>query len=200
MTETINQPSAKLSRQLLREELRNQRRGISSLQRARFDKAIRQHLLALIEMREISSIAAYWPFDGEPDMIPLYRQLLDKGIELALPKIAEVGFDMQFHAWKSGSALIKNRLGIPEPDETEVISLCDCPLLIMPLVAYDKQGNRLGMGAGYYDRHLESMRDSPQPLRVGIAYSLQEVELLKHDDWDIPLHAVINENGLSSFA
>ena len=196
MTASKNHPSAKQTRQLLREELRKKRRDISSLQRARFDQAISQHLLALIESHKISSLAAYWPFDGEPDMIPLCRQLLDNGVEVALPKIAENGHDMQFHAWRPELALVKNRFGIPEPAATEAISLSACPLLMMPLVAYDMHGNRLGIGSGYYDRHLESMRYSPQPLRLGIAYSLQQVELLSHNEWDIPLHAVINENGL----
>ena len=70
----------------------------------------------------------------------------------------------------------------------------------MPLVGYDHLGNRLGMGAGYYDRHLESLRNSSLPLRVGIAYSLQEIESLKQNDWDIPLHGVVNENGWFTFA
>jgi len=68
------------------------------------------------------------------------------------------------------------------------------------LVAYDLQGNRLGMGAGYYDRELESLRDSTTPLRIGIAYSLQEVSLLPKDDWDISLHGVVNESGWFTFA
>ena len=68
-------------------------------------------------------------------------------------------------------------------------------MLIMPLVGYDLQGNRLGLGSGYYDRYLEPLRDSPAPLRVGVAYSLQEVAPLKPDSWDISLHALVNELG-----
>lgn len=132
-------------------------------------------------------------------MTPLYRQLLEQGISIALPRIATNGQQMEFHAWRADLALEPNRLGIQEPGLTEIISLTDLPLLIMPLVGYDHLGNRLGIGSGYYDRHLESMRDSPLPLRIGIAYSLQEVERLKHNDWDIPLHGVINENGWFTF-
>ena len=72
-------------------------------------------------------------------------------------------------------------------------------MLLIPLVAYDQFGNRLGMGAGYYDRHLEPLRDVRTPLRIGIAYSLQELERIKKNDWDIPLHGVINENGWFEF-
>jgi len=199
MTEPVSHSSARHSKQALRDKLRRTRREIKNRQRAQYDQAIRQHLLALIEARSISSLAAFWPFDGEPDMIPLFRQLLNQGIEIALPKIAANGISMEFHAWHADLELEQNRFGIPEPGKTEKISLSTCPLLIMPLVGYDHLGNRLGVGSGYYDRHLESMRDSPLPLRVGIAYSLQEIEPLKQNDWDIPLHGVINENGLFTF-
>jgi len=199
MTEPVSHSSARHSRQALRAELRKLRRDIGHTERAQFDLAIRQHLLALIEARSISSLAAFWPFDGEPDMIPLYQQLLDQGIKIALPKIAANGISMEFHAWQADLELEKNRFGIPEPGKTEKISLSTCPLLIMPLVGYDHLGNRLGVGSGYYDRRLESLRDSPLPLRIGIAYSLQEVEPLKQNDWDIPLHGVVNENGWFTF-
>jgi 5-formyltetrahydrofolate cyclo-ligase len=72
-------------------------------------------------------------------------------------------------------------------------------LLIIPLVGYDNCGNRLGMGAGYYDRCLESTRDRPVPLRVGIAYSLQEIDRLEKNKWDIPLHGLVNERGWFTF-
>jgi len=199
MTESASQTSAQVSRQALRHKLRAMRRDITSRQRVCFDQAIRQHLLQLMESRAASSLAAYWPFDGEPDMIPLCKQLLEQGVEISLPKIAEIGNSMEFHAWRPGLALEKNRFGIHEPGNTEKKSLAGFAVLIIPLVGYDHLGNRLGVGSGYYDHHLESMRDSPAPLRVGIAYSLQEVELIDHHDWDIPLHGVVNENGWFPF-
>jgi len=199
MTELASQTPAQVSRQELRRKLRNMRRDIASRQRVRFDQAIRQHLLRLVESRAPSTLAAYWPFDGEPDVIPLCRQLFDKGVEIALPKIAEISNSMEFHAWRPGLVLEQNRFGIREPGKTEKKPLSDFAMLIMPLVGYDRLGNRLGMGSGYYDRHLESIRDSSTPLRVGIAYSLQERALISHNNWDIPLHGVVNENGWFTF-
>ncbi len=75
--------------------------------------------------------------------------------------------------------LVKNRYGIFEPQDTAAIPVSRLDLLIMPLVGYDRFGNRLGMGSGYYDRYLESSGNSAAPLRVGIAYSLQEIDPLE---------------------
>ena len=170
----------------LRTKLRKMRRDLACGQRARYDQAIRQHLLQLVESRSVSSLAAYWSFDGEPDIIPLCRQLLDKGADIALPTIAASGTSMEFHAWKPDEMLEQNRFGIQQPANSEKIPLSGVDLLVMPLVGYDRLGNRLGVGAGFYDRYLESMRNSPAPLRIGVAYSLQEVELINNNDWDIP--------------
>ncbi len=199
MTESSSQASTQDSRQELRLKLRIMRQDIAIQQRRRFDQAIRQHLLQLVESRTASSLAIYWPFDGEPDMIPLCGQLFEKGIEIALPKISEPDHQMEFHLWQPGLALAQNSFGIPEPANSEKRSLAGFAILAMPLVGYDRLGNRLGMGAGYYDRRLKSMRDSPVPLRVGIAYSLQEIGLISQNDWDIPLHGVVNENGWFPF-
>lgn len=102
---------------------------------------------------------------------------------------------MDFHSWLVDTDLGKNRYGILEPQKTAPVPLSGIDMLIMPLVGYDRFGNRLGLGSGYYDRCLESVRDKPVPMRVGIAYSLQEVEALDKDEWDISIHGVVNENG-----
>ena len=87
MTETVSNRSEPDSRQVLRDKLRGLRRNISKQQRTLFDTAIQQHLLTLIESRSIVSLAAFWPFDGEPDLLPALQQLERQGIQLALPVI-----------------------------------------------------------------------------------------------------------------
>jgi 5-formyltetrahydrofolate cyclo-ligase len=121
-------------------------------------------------------------------------------VEFALPVVSEHDDgSMEFYPWNVDSQLKQNRYGISEPQKTISIPLAGFDMLLMPLVAYDRNGNRLGMGSGYYDRHLEPLRDAQQPLRVGIAYSLQEVAQLTKNDWDIPLHAVVTESGWIRF-
>jgi len=106
---------------------------------------------------------------------------------------------MNFYAWHADTTLAENRYGILEPTASEPVPVSRFDLLIAPLVGYDCHGNRLGMGFGYYDRHLESLRHTQTPLRVGIAYSLQEVDPIDRNNWDIPLHGVVNERGWFTF-
>jgi 5-formyltetrahydrofolate cyclo-ligase len=156
--------------------------------------------LQLALSSQAQSIACFWPFDGEPDIQPVYQRLLADGFELALPVISgDDKHGMQFHAWRADTKLVENRFGIAEPAGTDRMPIAGFDLLIMPLVAYDRLGNRLGMGLGYYDRHLELIRDSASPLRVGLAYSLQEIEPIGKNTWDIPLHGVVNEHGWFTF-
>lgn len=199
MCQNTSQSSIK-SKPFLRRELRSARTSLACETRNRHDESIGQHLLQLIKSQGAASIACYWPFNGEPDITPIYQRLLTHGHMLALPVISTNDqHEMQFHVWRKDTNLVKNRYGIFEPLNTSSLPLSSFDLLIIPLVGYDSCGNRLGMGAGYYDRCLESMRDLPVPLRVGIAYSLQEIDRLEKNNWDIPLHGLVNERGWFTF-
>ncbi len=188
------------SKSVLRNELRTRRCELPAGSRGRYDNAICQHLQQLVNARKARSIACYWPFNGEPDILPLCQQLMANGHLLALPVVADNTDNlMTFHAWHENSTLVKNRYGICEPGQSALVPVTSFDLLLMPLVGYDMSGNRIGMGAGYYDRHLEQLRDSTAPLRVGIAYSLQEIDPIEKNKWDIPLHGIVNERGWFTF-
>ena len=161
----------------LRRQLRLSRNNLSTRTRTHLDTEIQRQLLQLVIEQKARSIACYWPFNGEPDIMPVCRQLMANGCEFALPVVS--GKDdhlMNFYSWRQKTNLIKNRYGICEPEKSTLLPISDFDMLIIPLVGYDRCGNRLGMGAGYYDRHLELLRNSDTPLRVGIAYSLQEID------------------------
>ena len=97
---------------------------------------------------------------------------------------------MQFCEWREDMHLRRNRFGIPEPAGAPVVDLA---------VAYDRVGNRLGMGAGYYDRHLEPLRHMNSPVRLGVAYSFQEIAPIEEKSWDVPLHGLVNEKEQLTF-
>ncbi len=188
------------NKRTLRSRLRQQRCAMAEQTRIEHDESIRQHLLGLIHKLEIRTIAGFWPFNGEPDLVPLFRQLMDDGCDLALPVISarQKGL-MKFCKWQRDIPLVKNRFGICEPQDHRALNPQHFDLVIIPLVAYDRLGNRLGMGAGYYDRHLEPLRDCPSPVRMGVGYSLQEMKHLAQNAWDIPLHGVVNEREWVTF-
>ena len=199
MTASSSQYPSEVKKRL-RRDMREQRSALDDVTRSSFDRLIRQRLQKLVEDLECQAIAAYWPFNGEPDITALFEPWMTSGRELALP-VVSVHDDhaMQFHAWRPGTELTANRYGISEPLGAPVVDLAQFDLLLMPLVAYDAAGNRLGMGKGYYDRHLEPLREESAPLRVGIAYSLQQTGALSANTWDVPLHGLVNERGWFTF-
>ena len=185
----------------LRRHARASRQQLKDNLRLAHDESIRQHLIDLAHSKKMQSIAVYWPFDGEPDITPVAKQWVDADKEVALPVISidEVPA-MEFHRWGPTTVLRCNKYGIYEPQHSGKVQPASFDMVLIPLVAYDCNGNRIGMGSGYYDRHLEGIRDFPAPLRMGIAYSLQEIDTFETNDWDIPLHGVVNEHGWFTFS
>jgi 5-formyltetrahydrofolate cyclo-ligase len=105
------------------------------------------------------------------------------------------GPSLVFRQWSGATEMEKSRFGIPEPCRSPEIPLSDIDLLLMPLVGWDESGNRLGMGAGFYDRALAPLSQSDSPIRAGVAYQLQKVPVMPLDPWDIRLHMLLSETG-----
>ena len=181
----------------LRKEIRRRRRNLNVASRQKLDKSINHSLLEIIKSSKISSVAAFWPFDGEPDLGPSLSKLHQLGVTICLPVIIDTshGVALRFQTWSPAGAMVNNQFGIPEPIQGKVIAAAKLDLILMPLVAWDEKGHRLGMGAGYYDRGLEFLTDKNPPLRAGVAYELQKVDEIPADSWDVRLHEVITENG-----
>jgi 5-formyltetrahydrofolate cyclo-ligase len=123
--------------------------------------------------------------------------LSSRGLQVVLPVVVEAcdGKILQFRRWDPDAKLVQSKFGLSEPGATEVVPVTALDLVLLPLVAWDESGRRLGMGAGYYDRTLGPLADCIRPLRVGIAYEAQKSSHLPEDPWDIRLHEVISENG-----
>ena len=134
------------------------------------------------------------------DLAPALVQMERQGMRLAVPVIraAPGRSDMCFRQWSPASDMKPNRYGIPEPVGTLDVRLREIDLALIPLVAWDAQGGRLGMGASFYDRFFQTVADQRQPYRLGVAYRLQQVERLPLDPWDIRLHGILTEDGCFS--
>jgi 5-formyltetrahydrofolate cyclo-ligase len=184
-------------KRLLRSDVRQRRRALDSASRTAHDRAINVALLDLVQHTAASSLAAFWSFDGEPDLSPTLDVLARRGLQVALPVLVDEGSGtgLKFRVWNPAESLVRNRFGIAEPGGGNEISLSELDLVLLPLVAWDEQGHRLGMGAGYYDRALAPLAGSTRPRRIGIAYGVQKVPKVPHDSWDVRLHEVITESG-----
>ena len=151
--------------------------------------AIARHVLPRIEAEDV--VAAYMAQDGEVDLQPIIDACWQRGIAVALPVIS--GRDLSFRAHRPETTLRRNRFRIPEPANAEPLS----PTTVLaPLVAFDDQGHRLGMGGGFYDRYFAA---HPEARRFGIAHNCQHADALPSDAQDIPLTAVATETGWRTF-
>jgi 5-formyltetrahydrofolate cyclo-ligase len=140
-------------------------------------------------------VAGYAAVRGEADPFPLMAALANQGHALCLPQTR--GETLVFRAWKPGDPLVVGRFNIPEPDDNARERRPD--LVLVPLLAFDSAGQRLGYGAGYYDRYLREARSKRTIYAIGIAYAGQELSALPHEETDEALDAVVTEAGVRRF-
>jgi 5-formyltetrahydrofolate cyclo-ligase len=172
--------------------MRLRRRKLAGYRRRMATRSIVRQLRELSAYRRARDLALYWPADGEPDIRGLARHARLRGKRVYLPVVGHAGV-MRFAPWPDVSRLRRNRYGIPEPTGRRRVSAARLDLVVMPLVAFDSRGHRLGMGGGYYDRALAQRRR--RPFRVGAAFAFQQAPQIPAMPWDIPLDLVITERG-----
>ena len=135
-------------------------------------------------------VSIYLPIGSEIDTLPLIDRLVRRGVTLALPHVTRRRGAMRFLAWSPGDPLPAGPMGLRQPD-------ADAPelqpdVILTPLLAFDARLHRLGYGAGHYDRAFVEHRDAR---RIGLAWSVQRVEAIAEDTWDVPLHGIATEQG-----
>lgn len=181
-------------RSTLRREMRLRRRTLPAVRRQLATRAILRHFRSLPAYRRATHVALYWPADGEPDVRALAAHARQAGKHLYLPVVAHGGA-MSFAPWRPSTALRRNRYGIPEPvGGRRRNSAAQLDLVILPLVAFDARGHRIGMGGGYYDRALAGRRR--RPFLAGAAFSFQQAPVIPAQPWDVPLDIVVTERGV----
>ena len=150
-------------------------------------------------------IALYLPNDGEADTLPIAVVARAAGKRLYLP-VLDGGQErrLRFVEWREGEHFVKNRFGILEPRRRRGgwLAKSRLDLVIVPLVAVDRNGTRLGMGGGYYDRTFtgcKHRRAWRRPRLIGLAHDFQVVDRIEGSEWDVPLDAVVTESGVICF-
>ncbi len=161
-------------------------------------QAISDRLTNQVLFHKARRIAVYLPFDGEVDTSPLISVAIDAGKTVYLPVLVDRGRNMRFAAYLPGQRLLVNHYGIaePAPENRRYIAAKQLDLVLTPLLAFDHSLNRIGMGAGYYDRCFSFLRHRKnwiKPRLIGLAYEFQRVATIKTREWDVSLNGVITE-------
>lgn len=143
-------------------------------------------------------VAGYMPIGSEADPSEIMRRAAGRGFAIALPCVEMPAAPLVFRLWTLGEALVDGPHGTREPAKEAPSAIPE--LVIVPLLAFDKVGRRLGYGGGYYDRTLASLREkAPATVAVGLAFSAQEVDELPEDGGDQRLDWVVTERDVRSF-
>jgi 5-formyltetrahydrofolate cyclo-ligase len=182
-----------LSKAQLRRQMRLQRQALDPPAQLSAASAVSRHIIGLPGWAEATRIALYLANDGEIESSSLEAVCRKEGKQLFLPVIEEHS-ELVFASWDTNTTLQANRFGIPEPArDAKRCNASALDIVVLPLVAWDLQGGRLGMGGGFYDRAFAEVKG---PLLVGLAHSQQQVPLVPRDPWDIAMDFVVTDTAL----
>lgn len=178
----------------LRGRLKNWRAGLSTTQMASAATALADHALGFLPpLQPDAVVSGFAPLADELRIWPLLRRLSGDGVRLALPVVQGKGLPLVFRTWTPGDAMDSGVWGIAEPKADK--PAVDPDVLLMPLLAFDRQGWRLGYGGGFYDRTLQGLRARKKVIAVGLGYDEQEVDAVPRLDYDQRLDWVLTPSG-----
>lgn len=187
-------------RRELRRSLAERRRQLSPTERIQAGAGVAACLATLPALRTANKVAIYWAVSGELPLLAVTRELLAQHKSLFLPIVQDDG-SLRFGHWQPGDALVGNRFGIPEPAlaPAALIAADQLDLVLVPLLAFDRSGHRLGSGAGFYDRSFAFLHGQLRPARpwlLGVGYAWQEQPALPAEAWDVALDGIVCEREL----
>jgi 5-formyltetrahydrofolate cyclo-ligase len=181
-------------RQALRKHIRQRRQQLSATEQQHAAKALVQQVFASDALQQCQHIALYLANDGELDTFELIQALWLLGKQVYLPVLHpfSTGY-LVFISYQRDTLLYPNKFGIPEPllQCQHIFPLTQLDVIFTPLVAFDAQGNRLGMGGGFYDRTLSQLPPDSHCTVIGLAHDCQQVDAVPAAAWDIPLKQII---------
>ncbi len=194
-----------MNRNQLRKDMRKKRRAVTVAEHGLAAYRLRANLKSVNAFRSASTVGLYLQSDGEIDPALAMKWAWSVGKKCYLPILSHWDDKpMSFGEVTPATKFLPNKFGIPEPlcTQKELIKTSKIDCLLMPLVAYDDQANRLGMGGGYYDRTLEFTMRHPlyrRPKLIGLAHHFQKVEQLPFASWDVPIDGIVTDHEVQRF-
>lgn len=183
-----------IDRDFLRTTIRTRRRELSSQMQQHAAQQLVTHAVSFLQKHHARCISLYLACDGELDTQPLIEWCWQNEIKVCLPVLHPFHEGhLLFLSYTPDTNMLLNRFRIPEPEmnTSNIVPKHEIDIIFTPLVAFDAEGNRLGMGGGFYDRTLENWQQSGRPFPVGLAHDCQQVAAIPTEIWDIPLPALI---------
>ena len=202
MSQHVNPHQTRDHKSALRRTLKDRRRGLTFQDRKHHHRHIAAHLADLLAQRgPLQRIALYLATPDEAALSLWLTSAQASGLELFAPVVGLEKGQMAFYPIEPNTPIRRGRLGLQEPvvqDNDRPINPDTLDVALVPLLGFDDQGHRLGMGGGYYDRYFSSTEQ--RPWIVGIAYDIQRSkEPLPTEPWDVMLDAVVTETGYRVF-
>jgi len=179
----------------LRLRNRDLRSKLDQRQLERAAVAVCERICALVEYQQAKKIAVYFAVNGEIGLSPVIDRALSQGKKVYLPNLDHK--TLRFSPYDHAQKMRINRFKLPEPDVTdeEMLDARELDLVLAPLVVFDPNRNRIGMGGGFYDRSFAFRKEvgSHRPQLIGVAHELQKVARLEPEDWDVRLDMVVTD-------
>lgn len=177
-----------------RREARDKRRHVFRQSGEEAAQRLAGHLLRILENRPARTLATYWAVGSEIDLSKLMVVLADEGWNIALPVVVEAGQPLVFRRWLPGDSLVQGPLRTLQPPSTGERLIPE--IILVPLLAFDSEGYRLGQGGGFYDRTLETLkREEPGLLAIGVGFACQRMDHVPRDRYDQQLDMIVTEEG-----
>jgi 5-formyltetrahydrofolate cyclo-ligase len=169
----------------LRKEIKEIREKLNEEERKELSRKVAENLKKLKEFQRAKTVMLYYPIKGEVDLTPLFEEIIKSGKKLLLPKV--VGENILPIEIEDFACIGEGCFNIPEPIGGKIYKPEKVDFVVVPGVAFDKRGCRLGFGKGFYDRFLPRVKG----FKVGVAYDFQVKEEIPCEEHDIPLDAVV---------
>jgi 5-formyltetrahydrofolate cyclo-ligase len=184
----------------IRQSIRTNRNSLSLAYQQQSGQRLAEQITQSGILQDQHDIACFLSFDNEIPTLTTIESLFSQNKRCYLPKLRHFKPNrLWFMPYHKASQMIDNRYGIAEVDLpiNRAIAVSQLDVVLLPLVAFDRQCNRMGMGGGYYDATFAHLRNkAKRPVMVGLAYELQLVDTLPCERWDLPLDAVVTESNI----